>query len=160
MAKPTSTGPGRPSLFTDHVRSVILNGFALGLRTIEAAVIVGVDPATVYNWRRRYPDFDDECQSAIEIARHSVEAARLTSQLRLQDRITDPLERPQSKLRAIMSTLTEPGGGEAITDSLHSLSADDQRATLAVMEERLIANYDPFMLELLNRLREELEGRR
>jgi transposase len=64
-------GPGRPRTshgFTPKVREQIIKILSLGATDKQCADIMGIHKTTLYDWRKRYPDFDQECRSAKDVS--------------------------------------------------------------------------------------------
>jgi len=58
---PQKNKGGRPRVLDAIKKAKIVSYFEMGLSQRQAAGMIGVDPRTIANERKRDPDFDDEC---------------------------------------------------------------------------------------------------
>jgi len=58
---PSKSRGGRPRVLDNAKKAKIIAYFEMGLSQRQAAGMIGVDPRTVANERKRDPDFDEEC---------------------------------------------------------------------------------------------------
>jgi hypothetical protein len=72
---------GRPTLFTNKMKEIILNIAALGKTDQQIADICGIHQSTLTIWKNKNPEFFASLNSAKELADSEVEATLLNKAL-------------------------------------------------------------------------------
>jgi hypothetical protein len=55
---------GRPSIYGPIVTGKLIGAFQLGLSVSTACDIAGIDPDTMYDWMKKYPEFSEKITAA------------------------------------------------------------------------------------------------
>lgn len=111
-SSPKTRGQRAPQLgLTPERRATFLAQLERTGLFVDAARACGVDAATAYQWRKKHPDFEEECQSVSrKVDARIGETARLVLEMRLQDMASRyrPPKQVVTGHGEVVETLQEP----------------------------------------------------